>query len=362
MRIRDRRARRALIALGALAAGATIGACGGSGGSSPPRPHPKLAMITAANDQNAFIEMADGAASAAAHLGDAAGLTESAPPSVTDDATTEVQEFQSAETTSKDGVAVMTTDPPDFAQPEAQAEAAGIPVVAVDACSLPTANVPTCVANDNQAVGEAIGKKLTAKIPKHSTGTVVVGDDIPQLQLLGYRITGMEKALKAYDPHLKFTQEYNVTSDPTTNEQQWASLVSKYPHAVAYIAPGDQDAVSFVQIEKQTHKHYLVIACDVDPVAIKGVEDGEIYGLGDPEHFLKGYFAIWLLYEHATGKSLITGWWNPGDSTITKSNIKAIQKREENNNTRYAYYKSIIKKETADPQKYIKPLSDAGEN
>jgi ABC-type sugar transport system substrate-binding protein len=281
---------------------------------------------------------------------------------VADDGTTEVQEFQSAETTSPDGIGIMTVDPPDLGTVEAQAVAAHIPVVAVDACPVPTANVTTCVANDNEAVGEGIAEKLTTQIPKNKKGLIVVGNDIPQLPLLGLRIAGMEKVLKKYDPHLTFTSPVNVTSDPTTNETNWASLVAKYPHAVAYIAPGDQDAVSFVTIENQTHKHYLVIACDVDPTAIKGVEKGEIFGLGDPEHFLKGYIAMYILNAHARGATMLTGWWNPGNGTITKANIKAVLKREDNNSSRYAYYKAIITKETADPSKYIQPLSAAGQN
>jgi ribose transport system substrate-binding protein len=323
---------------------------------------PKLAMIVAANNQNAFQEMADGATVAAKNYGDQ--LTSLAPPSVTDDGTTQVQEFQSAETTSPNGIGIMTTIPPDFGTVEAQAEAANIPVVAVDACPVPTSNVPTCVANNNELVGEAIATKLvqSGKIKKGEKGLVVVGDDIPQLELLGLRITGMEKVLKAYDPKLTFTANQNVTSDPTTNETNWAALVAKYPKAVAYIAPGDQDAVSFVDIENSTHKHYLVIACDVDPTAIHGVENGDIFGLGDPEHFLKGYFAMYILDHNARTGNLIKGWWNPGDSTITKANIAKINQREQSNTTRYAYYKAIIKQELADPSKYIKPLSAAGEN
>ena len=346
----------AVVAAGAAALTVGVSTSGASSSS------PDVAMITAASNQNAFQEMADGATVAAKNYGDT--LQEAAPASTTDDGTTEVQEFQSAETTSKDGIAVMTTDPPDFAAPMAQAESAGIPVVAVDACALPTANVPTCVANDNEAVGEAIAQKLVAsgQLKKGSKGLVVVGDDIPQLQLLGYRITGMEKVLKAYDPKLTFTAIQNVTADPTTNQTNWESLVAKYPKAALYIAPGDQDAVSFVHIEQQTHKHYLVIACDVDPTALAGVKNGQIFGLGDPHHFLKGYFAIYLLDQHARGKSLITGWWNPGDGAITKSNIQVILHREQSNTTRYAYYKSIIKKEIANPSAYIKPLSAAGEN
>jgi len=321
---------------------------------------PKLAMIVAANNQNAFQEMADGAIVAAKKYGDS--LTSAAPSSVTADGTVEVQEFQSAMTTSPDGIGIMTTIPPDFATVESQAISQGIPVVAVDACPVPTSNVPTCVANNNVQVGETIARKLITQIPKGTKGLVVVGNDIPQLPLLGLRIQGMEKVLKKYDSKLTFTKPFNVTSDPTTNLQNWESLVSKYPHAVAYIAPGDQDAVSFVHITKTTGKHYLVVACDVDPTAIKGVEDGQIYGLGDPQHFLKGYLAMYILDKHAKGGKLITGWWNPGAGAITKANISAIIKREKNNSNRYAYYKALIAVEIKHPSKYILPLSKAGAN
>jgi ABC-type sugar transport system substrate-binding protein len=323
---------------------------------------PKLAMIVGANNQNAFQEMADGAIVAAAKYGDK--LTSLAPPSTTDDATTEVTEFQSAETSAPNGIGIMTTVPPDFGTVEAQAEKSGIPVVAVDSCPVPTSMVPTCVANNNEQVGEGIATALvnSGKIAKGEKGLVVVGDDIPQLGLLGLRIQGMIKVLKAYDPNLTFTPTQNVTPGPTTNEQAWASLVAKYPKAVLYLAPGDQDAVSFVDIEKSTGKSYLNIACDVDPVAIKGVEDGQVFGLGDPHHFMKGYIAMWILNQYARTGKLLKGWFNPGSGVITKANIATIVKRETNNQTRYAYYKSTIAAEIADPSKYVVPLSQAGMN
>ena len=346
----------AAIAVAAAALGVGVATSGAASKT------PQLAMIVAANNQNAFQEMNDGAVVAAANYKD--HLTSLAPASVTLDGTAEVSEFQSAETTAPDGIGIMTTIPPDFGTVEAQAESSGIPVVAVDACPVPTSNVPTCVANDNELVGEGIARALvkSGKIKKGQKGLVVVGDDIPQLQLLGLRITGMEKVLKAYDPNLTFTANQNVTADPTTNETAWASLVAKYPHAVAYIAPGDQDAVSFVTIENSTHKHYLVIACDVDPTAIRGVKSGLIFGLGDPHHFLKGYIAMYILDKHARGGALIKGWWNPGSGAITSANIASIITRETNNTTRYSYYKATIAKEIANPSKYLQPLANAGMN
>ena len=93
-----------------------------------------------------------------------------------------------------------------------------------------------------------------------------------------------------------------------------------------------------------------------------GVENGDVFGLGDPHHFLKGYIAMWILNQYARTGKLLKGWFNPGSGVITKANIATIVKRETNNQTRYAYYKATITKELADPSAYIKPLAQAGGN
>lgn len=341
----------AVVAAAALAAGLLAT---GSGAATTPQ----LAIITAAANQNAFQEMADGAITAGSQFGDS--VKNIAPPQI--DPATEVSEFQQAEQTSKDGIATMTTAPPSFKVPFADAEKRGIPVVAVDSAPVPGSNVKTFVGNDNFAVGAAMANQLIKKIPVSATGTVVVGNDIPQLPLLGLRIAGMEAVIKKDRPKLKLTQTFNVTANPSSNLSSWESLVNKYPNAVAYIAPGDQDAVSFLTISRQNHKHYLVGACDVDPVALQAVQEGYVDVLGDPEHFLKGYLAIWVLNHYARTHKLITGWWNPGDGVITQANINSILTREKSNANRYAFYKAILTKETANPSAYLKPLSAAGGN
>src|SRR5579863_10033802 len=74
----------------AIAAAATLIA--GAGSAAAPKT-PQLAIVTAASNQNAFQEMADGAAAAAAQFRD--HLLSSAPPQV--DAPLEVAEFEAAE-------------------------------------------------------------------------------------------------------------------------------------------------------------------------------------------------------------------------------------------------------------------------
>lgn len=316
-----------------------------------------LAMITADSTENAFQEMTFGAQEAAAHT-PGVKLTTAAPP--TSSGTAEVQMFQSAQQTSKDGIALMTTTPPDFTRPFSQAVAAGIPVVAVDAPGLPGSNVGTFVGNSNTQLGQGLADAMLAKIPSNSTGTVVLGDPIPGLPLLSARIQGFEKELKAKRPGLKFVGPFNVGNLPTDNYNGWNSVVQKYPSAVAYMDPGDQGAVSFARIEKSTGKHYLVGGCDVNMAALQAVQQGAVYALADPHHFLKGYIAIHFLAEHAQhGTALPKGWFNPGFGIVDKANVASIIAREKNNSTRYAYYAATIKKELANPSAYIHPLSAA---
>lgn len=335
--------------------GSSSSAGSSSAGSKAKSVH--LAMIVADSTENAFEEMEYGAEAAAAHL-PGVQLSTAAPPTASGSA--EVSLFQSAQQTSKDGIGLMTTTPPDFVRPFSQAVAAGVPVVAVDAPGLPGSNVTTFVGNSNTEIGAGVANQMLAKIPTSATGDVIIGNPIPGLPLLAQRIDGFVSVIKAKRPSLKIVGPFNVGNEPTDNYDHWNALVQKYPNGVAYFDPGDQGAISLARIQKSSGKHLLVGACDVDPGALAGVKDGYVYVLGDPHHFLKGYIAITLLAEHAQqGKALPKGWWNPGFGIVTAGNITQIIAREQNNQTRYAYYAPIIKQELANPSAYIKPLSQA---
>ena len=121
---------------------------GGSGGQKKDAKDVTLAMITATTTQNAFQEMAFGAKAAAGAEG--VKLNSAAPNGI--DGPKEVQLFQAATQTSKDGIATMTTTPDLFVRPFSQAAARGIPQVSVDTPPPPGSNVTTFVGNDNVQV------------------------------------------------------------------------------------------------------------------------------------------------------------------------------------------------------------------
>jgi ribose transport system substrate-binding protein len=245
-------------------------------------------------------------------------------------------------------------------RPFSTAVSRGIPIVAIDAAPLPGSNVDTFVGNSNTDLGRSVAEVIIKKIPENATGEVVLGNDIPGLPLLDARLEGMKQVFKEQRPNLKIVGPFNVGAEPTDNYNHWNDLVKAHPDAVAYMAPGDQDAVSFARISKSNNKKYLVGACDVDPAALDAVKAGYVEVLGDPWHFMKGYVALTLLAENAQqGKALPKGWFNPGSGIVTAANVADIYAREKNNDTRVAFFKDTIDKELADPSAYIKPMDQA---
>src|SRR5207237_9549771 len=101
-------------------------------------------------------------------------LKELAPNGI--DPAAEVQQFQAAAQTSRDGIAYMTTAPDVFTHPTQQATSQGVPVVAMDAAPLPGSGVTTLVANDNVALGGSVANELIKKLPASPTGAGVVGN------------------------------------------------------------------------------------------------------------------------------------------------------------------------------------------
>jgi ribose transport system substrate-binding protein len=332
-------------------------AAGGSASTPAKAKDVNLGMVVATSTQNAMQEMAFGA-KAAADGTEGVHLKQAAPNGINGPA--EVKLFQAVTQGAKDGIAVMTTTPDLFVRPFSTAVTQNIPMVAVDAAPLPASKVTTFVGNSNTDLGRSVAEVIIKKIPADATGEVVLGNDIPGLPLLDARLAGMKQVIQKERPKLKIVGPFNVGAEPTDNYNHWNDLVKAHPNAVAYLAPGDQDAVSFSRISKSTGKKYLVGACDVDPAALDAVKAGYVEVLGDPWHFMKGFIALSLLAANAQqGKDLPQGWFNPGSGIVTAANVEEIYTREKGNDARVAFFRKEIDKQLGDPSAYIKPMDQA---
>jgi ribose transport system substrate-binding protein len=315
-----------------------------------------LAFVYPTTTTNFAQEMALGAKAAAA---DTPGvkLTESAPAAV--DGPKEVQLFQAATRTSKDGVAMMTLTPDLFQRPLQTAAAQNVPLVGVDTPP-PEGALDTeklLVANSNVEIGQDLAKALLPKIPKDAKGEILIGTDTPGLIVLEQRNQGFQQVIKKERPGIKFLV-FDAKQSPTDNFNTWSAQVKAHPNAIAYVGPGSQAAVSLTRIQKQKgQKKLLVGADDLDPVALEGVKDGYVEALVSPEHWLKGYLAVKLMAQAAqSGKPLPEGLWNPGALIVNAKNIDKILARQQSPASRTAYFKPIVDQQLANQDKYLVPM------
>jgi ABC-type sugar transport system substrate-binding protein len=357
---RSKLQRTALAAI-AILGPAALSSCEGSSSTSSSGPggprRVNLAFIYPGPFTNFALEMAVGAKAAADHT-PGVHFTESAP--ATNDGNAQVQLFQTATQTSRDGMAWMTQFPQLFTRPVQRATAANIPLIAVDVPPPAGTKVTTFVGNSDTQLGEALADQLL-KQPTFDCskgGQILIGTDTPRRPPLVARTDGFSSVMKAKCPKLQLIN-FDSKRTPTDNHDAWSAAVKAHPNALAFIGPSSEDATSMAQIERQTGKHYLVGAGDLDPVALQGVKDGLVFALISPEHWLKGYIAMKLLAAHAqTGAALPIGWWNPGFLVVNSTNIDQILARQKSPTTQYNYFVSLATRELADPSTYIKPMSD----
>jgi ABC-type sugar transport system substrate-binding protein len=284
-------------------------------------------------------------------------LTESAPANV--DGPKQVQLFQAATRSSKDGVAWMTLTPELFIRPVQQAGQQGVPLVAVDVP--PPAGTQDAakllIGNSNVEIGQDLAKALLSKIPKNAKGDVMIGTDTPGLPVLEQRNQGFIDTMKKERPGLKYIV-FDAKQSPTDNYNTWSAQVKAHPDAIAYVGPGSQAAVSLSRIQRKPGaKKLLVGACDLDQVALEGVRDGYVEALISPEHWLKGYLAVKLMADASqSGKALPEGMWNSGALTVNKDNIDDIIARQKDPASRAAYFKDVVAKQLGAQDQYLGPM------
>src|SRR5262245_8234045 len=330
--------RRTLIVAAALAV--AVGGCGSanksagknettsSGSGASGAKEVNVAFVYPTTTTNFAQEMALGAKAAA---DDTPGvkLTEAAPAEV--NGPKQVQLFQAATRTSKDGVAMMTLTPDLFIRPLNTAAEKNVPLVAVDVPPPHGAEdaVKLLIGNSNVAIGEDLAKALLPKIPNDAKGQILIGTDTPGLPVLEQRNQGFQSVMKKERPGITYLV-FDAKQSPTDNFNTWSSQVKAHPDAIAYVGPGSQAAVSLSRIQRKPgQKKLLVAGDDLDPVALQGVKDGYVEALVSPEHWLKGYIAVKLMADAAkSGKPLAEGWWNPGALTVNKDNIDEIMARQ----------------------------------
>jgi ABC-type sugar transport system substrate-binding protein len=337
-----------------LALTAACGSDGGNSGSGGSTKEVDLSFVYATSTINAMQEMAYGA-KAAAEEREGVNFSQSAPAGV--NGPQQVQMFQSATQTSRDGIAMETLTPDLFVRPLEQATSSGIPVISVDTAPPEGSGVETFVGNSNENVGRLLAEELVRRIPAGQSGKVVLGNAIPGLPVIEERLAGMIDVIKSERPDLEIVGPLATANEPTENFNAWNNLLKANPDALAYLGAGAQDSVSLARLHESTGGTWLAGACDLDPAALEGLKNGHLFAISSPEHWLKGYIALRLLAENAQdGTEMPTGWWNPVELLVTADNVDEIIQRQTDEASRAAWFKDVAEKQFADMDSHITEL------
>jgi ribose transport system substrate-binding protein len=335
--------------------GASSAAAVTSGASSSSQKTLHIGMAVANNSLNFATEMMDGARQAAKDAGNV-DLNIVGPPDT--DGPAEEKLFQSLTATATDGIVLENLDPPIFTRPAAQAVAKGIKVVALDTAPTNGSNVNLYVGNDNYELGVMLAEQTIKRLPSNPSGNVVVGEPNPGTPVLDSRVQGIKDTFAKDAPNVKVLGAYQTYSDPNQNYSAWLALVHSHP-ALAYLGVGDADSYDLAKIKQDEHGKYLVAGTDVDAKTLEDVKAGLDFVTIDPEHFIKGYIAMWLLIQSDRGQTLPSGWFETPGLVVDSSNIDSIIAREKSPAAEYAYYKDQIQSLLAKTSANMKPLSDA---
>jgi ribose transport system substrate-binding protein len=297
-----------------------------------PTPTPKqlhIGMVYWDTVTQAFQLMVEGA-KAGASLGNV-DFTAVAPPDL-NDAAKLASDFTALAPTHTDGMILQSLAADPLYRPVLAATEAGIPVIAIDAPPPDNAGVTLFITNDNKALGKMLVDRVLRDVPADKTGEVVIGTNGPSVPPLQDRVAGMQAEIKAKWPNLTIVgpiSTYGTQGSPSENYTAWNGILQAHPNAVAYLAPGAQDAVSMAQWEQHSNTKINCGGMDIETGAVDAVKNGYVTALVSPEHWLKGYIALTILMNHAyKGTPIPTGTWDTGGLVVDSSNIADVEARQ----------------------------------
>lgn len=265
--------------------------------------------------------------------------------------------FQTMAGTQTDGIVLQTLAADPFFRPVQQVTSAGTPVIAIDAPPPADAGVDLFITNDNAALGKMLAEEILKSIPEDASGQIVIGTNGPSVPPLMARVDGMIAEIEAERPDIEVVgpiSTYGTSGSATENYSAWDGIWRQYPDALAYLAPGAQDAVSLGLLQQRNDVTLLAGGMDLEPGSLEAVQNGYVAALVSPEHWLKGYIATKLLAMHAeTGAEIPVGTWDTGGLVVNADNIDDIVARQASDDAMLKALGPVGDEQIANSAKYI---------
>jgi len=279
-------------------------------------PHYTFAMITHGQPGDTFWDIIRKGAEAAAKK-DNAKLVYLADPT----ASKQAQLVTNVIEQHVDGIALTLAFPDAMASAVKQAQKAGIPIVGFNAGTddWKKEGLLMYVGQDESIAGEAVGDRLNSEGAK----SAICVDQQQGAVQLEERCDGIKKTFKG-----KLFVLYVKGYDMASAQSRIMAKLQQDPnidYVVTLGAPFAPTAVNAVQMANSKAK---VATFDLNPRAVKLIQQGKVQFAVDQQPYVEGYEAIDLLWLYKTNGDVVGG-GKPvltGPAFVDKSNVDQVAK------------------------------------
>ena len=279
---------------------------------------------------DAFVQMANGGLAVAA-LDPGVNVQTAAPD--TGDPQRQVALFGPIAQTQLDGIVLQSLASGPLTRPVADAVAAGIPVVAIDAPPPEGSGVGLFITADNVGLGAQLAEKVLALVPADAKGSVIIGNTGVGVPPLDMRVQGMIAKITELRPDLKVVGPVATNGVTATSAEvfaAWDSLLTTNPDAVAVLAPSAQDATAWGLLGARKGFNLPSGGFDLEAGNLQAVADGHVTYVMSPGHWLAGYIATRALANaKQKGEPLIQGLLLVPGELVSAENVAEVIARQQ---------------------------------
>ncbi|HIT13275.1 MAG TPA: substrate-binding domain-containing protein [Candidatus Scatomonas merdigallinarum] len=224
-----------------------------------------------------------------------------------------------------DGIITCGLNPEAMVNVMEQADAAGIPVVLVNAGSDMEAPYFSYIGTDGVTLGEMAAEAVVEKLDGQEPKVIYVGSTITNSSVID-STTGYDNVFQTVDGYENLSLEEN-NDDLATSVNLWQNLFTAYPevNVCANVSPSGAVGAAQVAEERGILDQVTIMSMDDTAEVLDLIREGKIYGTMSQNYYRMGYQAAqWIVEYWTEGKVPEEKVNDSGTILVTAENVETF--------------------------------------
>lgn len=224
-----------------------------------------------------------------------------------------------------DGIITCGLNPEAMVNVMEKADAAGIPVVLVNAGSDIEAPYFAYIGTDGVTLGEMAAEAVVEKLDGEEPKVIYVGSTITNSSVID-STTGYDNVFKTVEGYENLSLEEN-NDDLATSVNLWQNLFTAYPevNVCANVSPSGAVGAAQVAEERGILDQVTIMSMDDTAEVLDLIREGKIYGTMSQNYYRMGYQAAqWIVEYWTEGKTPEEKVNDSGTILVTADNVDSF--------------------------------------